>query len=248
MSGHSKWSTIKRKKEATDIARGKLFSKLSRAISVAVKTGGGPDPDANAKLRMAVEQAKTANMPKVNVERALKRGAGKESLEEVTYEGFGPGGMGVIVEVATDNRNRTGQEIKGIFERGGAGLAGPGAVSYNFEPKGLLVVKKEKSPEEQMLELIDTGVDDVEEVEDGIEIYVDPNELSEKKTKLEKQGFTVTSVGLVQEPKSLQVIDDPAAASKALSFLDRLEEHDDVQKVFANVDISDDVLAQINSK
>lgn len=144
MSGHSKWSTIKRKKETSDAARGKLFSKLSRAISIAVKTGGGPDPSSNSKLKVAIDAAKSANMPKINTERAISRGGGKDNLEEITYEGFGPLSIGVLVEVTTDNRNRSGQDIKVLFEKGGGRLGGPGSVSHNFESKGLLLVKKKR--------------------------------------------------------------------------------------------------------
>lgn len=239
MSGHSKWSTIKRKKEVTDVARGKLFSKLSRAISVAVKTGGGEDPASNHKLRVAVEAARAANMPKVNVERAINKGGGGESLEEVTYEGFGPGGINVIVEVATDNRNRSGQDIKAIFDRGGGRLAGPGAVSFNFESKGLLVVAKDKNVEDQILSLIDLGVEDVEETDDGIEVYVNQKDLSIVRKKIGKNNFKVVSTELVQKPKSLQVVDDKQKVDKIISFLEKLEDLDDVQKVFANLDILD---------
>ncbi len=245
MSGHSKWSTIKRKKQATDAARGKLFSKLSRAISIAVKTGGGPNPETNNKLRVVIETAKAANMPKTNIERALTKGVGGEALEEVTYEGFGPAGVNIIVEAASDNKNRTAQEIKGIFDRGGGKLGGPGSVSYNFDPKGLLVVSKGKDVEKQMLTLIDLGAEDVEETEDGVEVYVNPSDLSSCKDKIENAKFEVTSAELVQKPKTLQLIADKEKAQKVLSFLEKVEEHDDVQKVFANLDIPDQVLGQI---
>lgn len=243
MSGHSKWSTIKRKKEAEDKARGKLFSKLSRAISVAVKTGGSSDPDLNPKLRMAIEQAKTANMPKDNIERAIKKGEGPEGdLEEFTYEGFGPSGIGVIVEVATDNRNRTAQEIKNIFERGGGSLAGPGAVSFNFEPKGLLVVEKKGSIEEMMLNLIDIGAEDVEETDDGVEVYVKPSDLSRIRDEIQKKGYKVVSTDLFQKPKSTQRMTEEKDAKRILKLLDSLEDHDDVQNVFANVDVPEEYL------
>src|SRR3990170_358602 len=153
MSGHSKWSTIKRKKATTDMVRGKLFSKISKTIATAVKGGGSNNPETNSKLRVAIEEARAANMPKANVERALKKG-GEGNVSEFTYEGFGPGGISVIVEGATDNRNRTGQEIKGIFERGGGSLAGPGAVSFNFKQKGLILVEKGADPQSQMLSMI----------------------------------------------------------------------------------------------
>lgn len=245
MSGHSKWSTIKRQKEANDAARGQLFSKLARAVSIAVKTGGGENPDTNHKLRMAIDKARTSNMPKVNIERAISKGAGGGALEEATYEGFGPAGIAVIVEVATDNRNRTGQEIKNLFERGGGRLAGPGAVSFNFEPKGLLVIEKKTDSDEQMLALIDLGVEEIEEMEDGIEVYVESGNLSDLKKKLEKQGFKITSSELVRKPKNFQVISDKETASKILSFLDNLEEQDDAQKVFANFDIPEEIIKEI---
>lgn len=246
MSGHSKWSTIKRKKEATDAARGKLFSKLSRAISIAVKTGGGSNPETNHKLKVAIEAAKAANMPKANIQKALSKGAGGEDLEEVTYEGFGPSGINIIIEVATDNRNRTAQEIKGIFERGEGTLAGPRAVSFNFEPKGLFVVTKEKDVENQMLKLIDLGVEDVEETTDGIEVYVRPNVFSKIRKALEDNGFKIISAEFVQKPKSFQTIAEEKSASKALSFLEKLEDQEDVQRVFANIDIPDEVLKKIS--
>ncbi len=247
MSGHSKWSTIKRKKETTDAARGKLFSKLARVIAIAVKTGGGPNPDSNHKLKVAIDAAKAANMPKANVQRALSLGSGGKVIEEFTYEGFGPSGISVIVEGATDNRNRTGQEVKGIFERGGGRLAGPGAVSFNFEPKGLLVVSKKKDVEAQMLKLIDLGAEDVEETDDGVEVYVVQSKLSDTKKVVEEKGFKIISTELVQRPKNLQVLKDRSSASKALSFLTKLENNDDVQKVFANIDVPDEILKSISS-
>jgi YebC/PmpR family DNA-binding regulatory protein len=245
MSGHSHYSTIKRQKEANDAARGQVFSKLSRAISIAVKTGGGSSPDSNYKLRVAIDKARAANMPKVNVERAISKGTGGGVLEEVTYEGFGPGGIAVMVEVATDNRNRSGQEIKNIFEKERGSLAGPGAVSFNFEPRGFLIVKKDKNTEEQMLTLIDLGVEDIEETNDGIEVYVDVHALSQTREKLENKGFKVISTEMVQKPKNYQSIAEEKKASKALSFLDNLEKHDDVQKVFANINIPEDILEKI---
>lgn len=240
MSGHSKWSTIKHQKAANDAARGKLFSKLSRAITIAARSG--PDPDMNYKLRMAIDKAKEANMPKDNMERAISKAQGGGDLEEVSYEGFGPSGIAVIVEVATDNRNRTGQEIKNLFERGGGSLAGPGAVAFNFESKGLLVVKKKGDLDTQMLDLIDLGVEDVEDTDQGIEAYVAPNELNEIRNKIEKKGYEIVTAELIEKPKSYQKITDPGQAKKVVEFLEKLEDHDDVQKVFANLDVPDGVV------
>ena len=245
MSGHSHFATIKRQKESKDAARGNIFSKLAKAISIAAKTGGGPDPDSNFKLRVAIDKARGFNMPKDNIERALKQAQGGLDVEEATYEGFGPSGIAVMVEVATDNRNRTGQEIKNIFERAGGRLAGPGAVSFNFESKGQLVVQKEVDTESQMLKLIDLGVEDLEESDDGIEVHVAPEKLSSIRKSLEEAGFIITLTELVQKPKNYQTVLDASSAKKAVGFLDSLSELEDVQKVFANLDVPEEVLAAI---
>lgn len=243
MSGHSHYSTIKRQKETRDAAKGKIFSKLARAISIAVKTGSSADPDSNPRLRVAIEQARAVNMPKENVERAISKATKEgESLEEVNYEGFGPGGVGVIVETATDNKNRTAQEIKNIFERAGGSMGGPGSVSFNFESLGLVVLPKDADSEQQMLKLIDFGAEDLEETEDAIEIYTSPDKLSELKKDLDTAGFNVSSVELVKRPKNVVTINDPSMAQRLMKFLDTLEEHEDVQKVFANLDIPQDII------
>jgi len=234
MSGHSHYSTIKRAKEANDAQRGKIFSKLAREIAIAVREGGGADPSFNYKLRMVLEKARAANMPKDNIERALSKSEGG-NLERVLYEGFGPGGVGFMVEAATDNRNRTSQEIKNIFDRGGGNLAGPGAVSFNFENKGLLVVAKSGNPEEQMLKLIDVGAEDLEDTDDGIEVYTQPDKLAEVRTKLEGGGFTVLSAELYLKPKTLLPLADPAQVKKVIALTEALNDHDDVQNVFTNL-------------
>lgn len=244
MSGHSKWATIHRQKEVKDAKRGNLFSKLGRAISIAVKSGGGPDLSANFKLRVAVEKARAADMPKENIERAISRAAEAGALEEINYEGFGPGGIGVIVEAATDNRNRTSQEIKTAFERGGGSLAGPGSVSFNFEQKGFLVVSKTADAEAQMLKLIELGVEDVSETENQIEVTTAPDKLGEIRKSLEAAGFEVTSMELYLHPKTLVTIFDPESAKRAMTFLEELEEHEDVQRVFSNLDVPENLLMQ----
>lgn len=246
MSGHSHYATIKRQKESKDAARGNMFSKLTKAISIAAKSGGGPDPDSNFKLRVAIDKARSFNMPKENIERAISKASGGESPEETTYEGFGPSGVAVLVEIATDNKNRTGQEIKNIFERAGGRLAGPGAVSFNFEAKAQLVIKKEAEVEAQMLKLIDVGAEDMEETEDGIEIHVAPEKIGEVKKALELGDFTIISAELVQKPKNYVSVTDPGSATKLISFLETLEEHEDVQKVFANLDVPDEILSKIH--
>ena len=245
MSGHSKWSTIKRQKEAKDISRGKLYSKLSRAISIAVKTGGGSDPATNNKLRVAVDAAKSANMPKSNIERAINKASAMGNLEELTYEGFGPEGINIIVEVATDNRNRTGQDLKGLFERAGGRLAGPGAVMFNFDSKGMVLIKKNTKAEEQMLSLIDLGVEDVEETDDGIEVYTNPENLSSTESKLRENDYKIISMDLVRKPINLQLVDNVKTADKTLKLLGSLSKLDDVQKVFSNFDLEDTISEKV---
>jgi YebC/PmpR family DNA-binding regulatory protein len=247
MSGHSHYATIKRQKEAKDAVRGKVFSKMARAISIAVKTGGGPDLNANYKLRMAIDSAKSVNMPKENIERAISKASSEgEGLVEVTYEGFGPDGVAIMVDVATDNRNRTAQEMKNILERVGGSMGGPGSVAFNFENKGLIVVEKKTDVEKQMLELIDAGAEDVEESDNAVEVYTKPEELKAVSQNLKEKGQNVISVELYQKPKNKVVIDNEQKAAKVMDFLDKLEEHDDVQKVYANIDIPTDILEKIS--
>ena len=246
MSGHSKWSTIKHQKAANDIAKGKLFSKLARAITIAIKTGSGADPESNYKLRMIIDTARAANMPKENIERAISRASSEgANLEAVTYEGFGPLGVNVLVDATTDNRNRTVAEIKKLFERGGGTLGGPGSVSFNFSPKGMLVIKKANDVDSQTLSLIDLGVEDIEDVGGDLEIFVDPSKLSSTKESVEKLGFQVLSAELIQKPKTVKVLGNETDAAKVLNFLDSLEEHDDVQKVFSNIDVPDEILGKL---
>lgn len=246
MSGHSKWSTIKRQKEAADIRRGKIFSKLAKAITLAVREGA--DPETNFKLRLEMERAKQANMPKENIERALRKAQGKlgkGQLEEVIYEGYGPEGVAIIAEAATDNRNRTTAEMKKLFERGGGSLSGPGTVSYQFKPGGLITVEKTAKPDEQILKIIDLGVEDVEEAKDALEVYIQSQKLGEVRKKLNQGGFKVLSAELVRQPKNEIQIRDPEKAAKVLKLMDNLQEHDDIQRIFANFDIPEEVLQQV---
>ncbi len=235
MSGHSHFAQIHRQKGLNDAKKGNLFSKLARAISIAVKTGG-ENPDSNLKLKVAIEKARAASMPKENVERAIAKGSGGgEALEEIVYEGFGPSGVSVIVEAATDNKNRMAQEIKNIFERAGGSLAGPGAVLFNFEHKGFILVKKTKDPESQMLGLIDLGVEDVAEHEGGIEVYTAPDKLGDVRRAIEAAGFEIIETELQMKPINLISIENPSEHEKVMKFLEDLSEHDDVQRVYANV-------------
>ncbi len=235
MSGHSHFATIKRQKGLKDAAKGNIFGKLSKNISIAIKSGGGTNPDMNFKLRIAIDKAKEFNMPKDNIDRILKTAESKmESIEEMRYEGFGPYGVGVIIDVVTDNKNRSAQEFKNIFEKAGGNIAGPGAVAYNFDSKGYLLIKKTEDVDSQTLNLIDLGVEDIEDTEDGIEVYVHPEELSSEKHKIEAAGFNVIRAELTMVPKNYVEIEDPDRIEKMTKFLETLEDHDDVQKVFSN--------------
>lgn len=233
MSGHSKWSTIKRQKGAADIKRGQSFTKVANAITIAVKAGGSGDPGSNPRLRSVLEEAKALNMPKDNIQRAIDRalGVGKEALEEVTFEGFGPGGVAFLVEAVTDNRLRTLQEIKNLFERSGGNSAGQGAVAYMFDKLGEIKISKEKD----IMTLIDLGVEDVEEIEQGYLVYVQSPELNTMSTKITQAGFEVESAEIVMKPKIFQKTDDPELIKKVIEFRQNLKELDDVQKVYDNL-------------
>ncbi|MBN1168830.1 YebC/PmpR family DNA-binding transcriptional regulator [Candidatus Woesebacteria bacterium] len=241
MSGHSHASTVKHKKDVEDQKRGKIFSKLSKAIYVAIKTGGGNDPETNYKLRMAIDAAKQANMPKANIERALSKGEESGDLVEMTYEGFGPDGINILIDTATDNRNRTSQEVGGILERGGGRLAGPGAVSYNFDIVGNFLIEKKSNTDEQILSLIDLGAEDVEEVKEGVDVYVSLNDFGVYRDKLKENGQKILSSGMVKKPKVTEMIRDQKKAQKLLKLLNDLDDHDDVQGVYTNADIDDEV-------
>lgn len=243
MSGHSKWAKIHRQKGVTDQKKGQLFSKLARAITIAARDG--LDPEANFKLRLAVEKARQANMPKGNIERALRSAQGKlggGGLEEAVYEGYGPGRIALVIETVTDNRNRTTAEIKNLFEKRGGNLGGPGSVSFQFKKAGLLTVEKGFSSEKRILKIIDLGVEDVEEVEDAIEVYVKPEKLDETKKKLEANDFKVIEAELVMKPIVFVKLTDKEKAKKVLDFMEELEDHGDVQRVFTNFDIPDEFL------
>lgn len=245
MSGHSKWSTIKRQKGAADIKRGQTFTKIANAITIAAKMSGSKDPDVSPRLREAVEAAKAVNMPKENVQRAIDRGLGKlpgQSLEEVVYEGFGPGKVAFVIEGVTDNKLRTLQEVKNIFEREGNNLTGQGSVSYMFDRIGEIRVRSQnKDKDEEMLELIDFGAADVEDyIEDGAQkylVYVPVPEINTISNKITQTGYTVESQGMILKPNILINIEDSQTAQKVLEFSQKLEELDDVQKVYANFDI-----------
>jgi len=237
MSGHSKWSTIKHQKAANDAKRGKLFSKLAKDITVAVREGGGDDVSTNAKLRLAIDKAREANMPKNNVQRAIDRGAGKDGqlqLETIVYEGFGPEQVAIIVEAVTDNRNRSNQEIKTYFDKRGGQLAGSGAVSYLFDRKGRIAVERKGDGEEQMLDLIDCGAEDIGEENGSLIVYTSPEQLHQVVSATEKKGFVVKEAELIFRAKAPKVFEKPQKAKKIEDFLDGLDFLDDVQRLFTD--------------
>jgi len=241
MSGHSKWSTIRRQKEATDKQRGKIFTKLARAISLAVREGGGvTDPDMNFKLRLAIEKAKQSNMPKAKIERAMASGKGKgekaDAWEEVTYEGYGPAGSAVIAEAVTDSRNRTLSEVKQIFDKSGGSLGQLGSVSYMFDRMGwLLVDKSGKTVDSLMLELMEIpGVIDMEDAEEGVEVYTEPTDLKSVRDRLSEMGLRAMEAELIMKPKVLKRLSEEDTR-KVKDFLMKLQESDDVQHVYCDI-------------
>lgn len=251
MSGHSKWSTIHRAKEVTDQKRGQAFTKITNSIIIAVKESNGiTDPNSNFKLRLALDKAREVNMPKDNVQRAIDRATGASgagTIAEVVYEGYGPGGVAIMVETATDNRQRTVQEVKNIFDRAGGSLGSPGAVAFLFKKLGLIVVAKGQNVEETTLKLIDLGAEDVEEVEDGVEVYVAVEKFEEMKKKIADVGLAVLKSEITAKPTTLVPVSEPKAALKILNLLEKLDSHDDVMKVYANFDIPEDVLEKAKS-
>ncbi len=241
MSGHSKWATIHRQKEAKDAKRGAAFTKLANVITIAVREGGGVgDPEANFKLRLAVEKARSINMPKDNIQRAIDRGTGVGGnviFEQAMYEGFGPGGAAVLVDVATDNKQRTVSEVKNIFDKSGGNMGGVGSVSYLFRKRGLLEIEREQDSDEAMMKLIDLGVEDIEETDDGFLVYSDPHKLYEIKSSIESAGLKVRSAELVMDPTtSIELSGE--TAEKLQSLLLKLEDLDDVQKVYTNANFT----------
>jgi len=245
MSGHSKWATIKRKKGANDAARAKVWSKLLRFVEVAARQGGG-NPDGNPTLATAIAKAKGASVPNDNIQRAIKRGTGDlagEAYEETSYEGYGPGGVAMLVSCLTNNRNRTSQDVRAAFNGRGGKLAEPGAVAWMFEPKGVLLVTG-SAEDEVFLVAADAGAEDVRSTDDGIEVVTPPDSLAAVRDALDAAGMTIESADLTQIPKTtMQLVQEDA--KKVLGLIEALEELDDVQDVYANFDIPDDVLAAI---
>jgi YebC/PmpR family DNA-binding regulatory protein len=247
MSGHSKWSTIKRQKGVNDSKRSAMFTKVAREIAVAARAGGG-DPDANYRLRLAIDKARSINMPADNIKRSIEKATGggeAEQYEEIVYEGYGPGGVAILVEAATDNRNRTAAEVRSIFTKAGGQLAGSGAVAWQFEVRGLITVERATTdPDEVALAAIDAGAADVDTDADPIEIYTEPSELYAVRKALEDAGIKVDdaeSAMIAKQTVSLEA----DQVRKALRLMEMLEDLDDVQRVTTNVDIPEEVLAEM---
>ena len=247
MSGHSKWATIKHKKGAADAKRGKLFAKLIRQVEVAARQGGG-DVDSNPTLRTMYQKARDASVPLDTIDRAVKRGTGElegVTYEQITYEGYAPHGVALLIEVLTDNRNRTGAEIRTAFTKAGGSLAEPGAVAWQFERKGTIAVDRSTDEDELMLAALDAGAEDIVDEGEVWRITTEPGELHAVRTALEEAGVKVESSDLVMVAANLVPLEDATAAKSVLSVVDTLDDHDDVQAVHGNFDIPDDVFAAL---
>jgi YebC/PmpR family DNA-binding regulatory protein len=249
MSGHSKWHSIKHKKGAADAKRGKLFAVLIRQIEVAARAGGG-DVESNATLRTMIGKARDNSVPMDTIQRAIKRGTGEEEgviYEQVSYEGYAPGGVAVIVQALTDNRNRTSAEIKNLFSRNGGSFAEPGAVSWQFERKGIVNVDKSVDEDELMLAAADAGADDVEDGGDAWQVTTPPTDLHAVRSAIEDAGYKVSSSDLTMIPTTAVQLSVESQARTMLRLMDALEEHDDVEAVYANFDIPDSILEAVTA-
>lgn len=249
MSGHSKWSTIKHKKGAADAKRGKIFTRIIKEMTVAARLGGG-DPEANPRLRAAVSEAKANNMPKENIERAIKRGTGElegASYEEVTYEGYGPGGVAIIVEAVTDNTNRTTPEIRHVFEKNGGNLGTPGSVKFQFEKKGYFAVEKGAVTEDTLMEIaLEAGADDLQmDDPDTYEIYTAPESFEALRQTLEKSKIPTVEAKLGMIPANYVSVDE-AKSKQVMRLLEMLDDHDDVQNVWSNFDIPAEMMSSLS--
>ena len=245
MSGHSKWSTIKRKKGAEDARRGKVFTKIGRELEIAAREG--PDPDTNFKLRLVIEKARQANMPKGNIERAIRRGAGLEkgqALAELTFEGYGPHGVAMLVQVTTDNRNRAVAEVRSVFNRHNGNLGESGCVAWLFEPKGYITLDvNDSDPDELAMIAIEAGANDVTVASDLVEVFTKPEDFQTVRESLQEQGLAIDSAELAMIPKSLSQLGEKETF-QVMNLVERLEELDDVQEVYSNLDLSDEVMAR----
>jgi len=247
MSGHSKWASIKHKKVALDARRGKVFSKIAKEIIIAARDGG-PNPDMNSRLRTAIQTAKAANMPAANIEKAIKRGSGELegiTYEEISYDAYGPGGAAILIQIVTDNKNRTASELRRIFSKKGGNIAGVGAVSWIFAKKGFIRVDRAKAEEEQLFLLAtDAGAEDFTTETDAYEITCSPDDLESVKKQLQDNGVEWDMASITYIPKNTVKVEGKDA-QHLLALIEELEEHDDVQNVYSNFDIADEILAQI---
>lgn len=251
MSGHSKWANIKHKKAKSDEKRGKEFTKVAKEITIAVKSGGGGDPESNAKLKLAIQKAKSINMPNDNITRAIKKGTGEiqsEVIEEFCYEGYAPAGVAVMLDIATDNRNRTAPDIRHLFSKHNGNLGESGCVSWMFKRVGLISIDKEKAPDEEelMLLALECGADDVRDEGESFDIITGIENFLEVKEALEKAGVVIAEADLDMLPENQVEINDVDTAMKIIKLIDLLEDHEDVQRVYTNMNISDEVLAQLS--
>ena len=248
MAGHSHWAGIKHKKAANDAKRGKLWSKIARMIIVAAKAGGG-DPAANLTLRYAIDKAKAANMPKDTIEKAIKKGTGElgdVTYEEVLYEGYAPGGVAIMVEGLTDNRTRTAPEIRKIFERRGGSLGATGCVSWMFKKRGVITLRTDDVDEETLMDIaLGSGADDIENTGELYEVTCAPSAYDDLKTALEEKQIPLNSAELSMVPENTVAVDDPEIAQRILALMEDFEDHDDVQEVYANFDIPDEILQKL---
>ncbi len=249
MSGHSHWATIKHKKGAADAKRGRLWSKIARMIIVAAKNGGG-DPNSNLTLRYSIDKARAANMPKDTIDKAIKRGTGEiegAAFESMQYEGYGPNGVAIVVEVLTDNRNRTGPEVKRIFEKHGGSLGTPGCVSWMFHKKGVITVATTDIGEDDLMELVlGAGAEDMTNAGDMYEITCEPNAYEPLKKALEVKGIPLQSSEISMVPTTMVPIATPEGARKVINLMEAFDEHDDVQNAYANFDIPEEVMAKVD--
>ncbi len=251
MSGHSKWSTIKRKKGKADAEKGKIFTKLGREIIVAAKMGGA-NVEGNFRLKIAIQKAKAANMPNDNIKRAIQKGAGNQddnNFEELTYEGYGPGGVAIMVNVLTDNRNRTAGEIRHIFSKNGGNMGETGCVGWMFNKKGVLDLNPEDitvSEDDFMLMALELGAEDIQFEEDSVRILTSPEDFEEVKDGLEKEGYSFVEADIDMLPDTTVEVTDPEQARLLVRLMDYLDEHDDVQNAYNNFDIPDEVMDQIS--
>ncbi|HPF20587.1 MAG TPA: YebC/PmpR family DNA-binding transcriptional regulator [Syntrophomonas sp.] len=249
MSGHNKWSTIKNKKARTDEKKGKEYTRIAKEIILAARSGGG-DPEANSKLRLAIQKAKAVNMPNDNISRAIKRGTGEiesDAIEEIKYEGYTAGGAAILLDIATDNRNRTASDIRHLFAKYGGNLGESGCVAYLFDRVGLIVINREdiKTDEEEfMLMAIEYGADDVREADDTLEIITSPDAFMEVRDRLEKE-IRIEDADIVMLPQTTVEIADEATAQKILKLVDTLEDHDDVQNLYSNFSIADELMEKL---